>query len=217
MSGAVYEHRRLLFAAALLLLLTLLAAASSALAPHAAHAYDPCGDVVEEGPNKDANLGRPPIAIGDSPMLLATPLLANKGFLANAHGCRQYSEGLRVLKDYKKKGKLGRIVVIALGSNGVVQKSQIHKALKIIGKKRLLLLVAQLELGGGESSDTELARKEARKHRRIRLLDWARYSRGHGSWFQSDGLHPTLEGAEKMADFYADLTFHILAPPKHHG
>jgi hypothetical protein len=200
------------------LLAAVVAAALAAAALFASHASaDGCGDVVEQGPNRNANLGRAPIAIGDSPMLLAVPNLADKGFIANARGCRQYPEGLKVLKDYKRKGRLGRIVVIALGSNGVIEKGEIHKALRIIGKKRLLLLVAPLETGGVESSDAELVRKEARKRRRIRLLDWARHSRGHGGWFQPDGLHLTLEGAEAMAKFFAKLTFHILAPPKHGG
>jgi hypothetical protein len=198
--------------------LATLAAALVTLALLASQAAaDSCGGVVEQGPNKNANLGRAPIAIGDSPMLLAVPNLADKGFIANARGCRQYPEGLKVLKDYKKKGRLGRIAVIALGSNGVIEKGEIRKALRIIGKKRLLLLVAPLETGGVESSDAKLVRKEARKRRRIRLLDWARHSRGHGGCFQPDGLHLTFEGAEAMAKFFAKLTFHILAPPKHGG
>ena len=195
-------------------LTVLLTALLGSLALTSQASADACGNVVEQGPNKNANLGRAPIAIGDSPMLLAVPNLADKGFIANARGCRQYPEGLKVLKQYKKRGRLGRIVVIALGSNGVIEKSEINKALRIIGKKRLLLLVAPLETGGVESSDAKLVRKEARKEKRIRLLDWARYSRGHGGWFQPDGLHLTFEGADAMAKFFAKLTFHILAPPK---
>ncbi len=189
----------------------------SALLAGPAAARD-CGGVVADGPNKNANLGRAPIAIGDSAMLLTVPELADRGFIANARGCRFFDEGLHVLRDYRKRGRLGRIVVIALGSNGPIERGQIHKALKIIGKQRLLLLVTPLESGGGESSDARLVRDEARKRHRIRLLDWARYSRGHGSWFQPDGLHLTYDGAAAMAKFFARLTFKILAPPKHgHG
>ena len=215
MGGAVYELPRPPLAAAAGALLCALALAVTMLGAPSAFA-DGCGGVVEQGPNKNANRGPAPIAIGDSPMLLAVPELADKGFRANARGCRQYDEGLKVIKDYKKAGKLGRIVVIALGSNGVIEKSQIRKALEIIGNKRLLLLVTPLETGGGESGDARLVREQARKRRRVRLLDWARHSRGHGGWFQPDGLHLTLEGADEMADFFAGLTFQILPPPGHH-
>ena len=53
-----------------------------------------CGGVEQEKPRKDVNLGRAPIAIGDSPMLLALPDLADEGYRANARGCRQWPEGL---------------------------------------------------------------------------------------------------------------------------
>ena len=203
-------RRGSIFGAALAALLaTVLIGASTAAAQ--------CGGVVEQGPNKNANLGRAPIAIGDSPMLLAVPNLADKGFIANARGCRQITEGVEVLKDYEKKGRLGRIAVIALGSNASIEKSDIHKALKVIGKKRILLLVTPRETGGGESSDADVVRKEAKKHRRIRLLDWVKYSKGKSGWFQADGLHLTLEGAKAMASFFAKLTFKILAPPKKGG
>lgn len=173
-----------------------------------------CGSQKVFKPRKNANFGKAPIAIGDSPMLLALPDLADRGFLANARGCRQFSEGVKVLKKYKKKGRLGRLAVIALGSNASIAKTEIHKALKIIGKQRILVLVTPRELGGGSGGDAALVRKEAKKHRRIRLLDWVKHSAGHGSWFQPDGLHLTFKGADKLADFFADLVFRILKSPK---
>ena len=36
---------------------------------------------------------------------------------------------------------------------------------------------------------------------RIDVLDWVRHSRGHGSWFQPDGLHLTFAGAAAFARF----------------
>lgn len=173
-----------------------------------------CGGPVTAKPQKDANYGRAPVTIGDSPMLLAVPNLAEKGFLVNARGCRQYAEGIDVLRNYEKRNRLGKVVVIALGSNGFVEVGQIHEALRIIGKDRILVLVTPRELGGGSGSDADIVRKEAKEHNRIRLLDWVEHASGHGSWFQPDGLHLTFEGAEAMADFFADLVFDILKPPK---
>ena len=159
-----------------------------------------CGGVEQENPRRDVNLGRAPLAIGDSPMLLALPNLAQEGYRANAHGCRQWAEGMGVVRDFKRKDRLPRLVVVALGSNGVVTKGNIHEALDLVGKKRTLGLVTPRESGGGSSNDADVIRKEAKAHaNRVVLLDWVKRSAGHSAWFQPDGLHLTLEGAEAFA------------------
>lgn len=159
-----------------------------------------CGGVEQENPHSDANLGRAPLAIGDSPMLLALPNLADEGYRANAHGCRQWAEGLDVIRDFKREDHLPKLVVIALGSNGVVTKGDVHEALDLVGKKRTLGLVTPRESGGGSSNDADVIREEAAAHaNRIVLLDWVQYSSGHTSWFQPDGLHLTFEGATAFA------------------
>ncbi|MDX6582417.1 MAG: hypothetical protein QOI10_1601 [Solirubrobacterales bacterium] len=161
-------------------------------------AYAACGGVEQEKPRKDVSLGRAPIAIGDSPMLLALPNLAQEGYRANARGCRQWPEGLDVIRGL---GHIPKLVVVALGSNGSVTKDDIHTALDLLGKKRTLGLVTPRELGGGSGSDADLVRKEAKKHsNRIVLLDWVKKASGHSSWFQPDGLHLTTEGAAAFAE-----------------
>src|ERR1700754_3113044 len=65
-----------------------------------------CGGVEQVKPQKDVNLGRAPVAIGDSPMLLALPNLAHEGYRANARGCRQWPEGLDVIRKLKHEGHL---------------------------------------------------------------------------------------------------------------
>ena len=37
------------------------------------------------------------------------------------------------------------------------------------------------------------------------MLDWPRYSRGHGNWFQPDHLHLTFAGAAAYARLMAKL------------
>jgi len=190
--------------AALALVLAALGAGEAAAA---------CGSAQQAKPRKDVSLGRAPLAIGDSPMLLALPSLAQKGYRANARGCRQYPEGLALMRELRREGKLPRLVVIALGSNGSISKRDIHRALHIAGKKRILGLATPRELGGGAGHDATLVRREAHRHKRIRLLDWVRFSSGHPGWFQPDGLHLTLSGAEAMARLFDDL-FKLLIPPR---
>jgi hypothetical protein len=45
-------------------------------------------------------------------------------------------------------------------------------------------------------------RRAARQHpRQIVLLDWVKYSAGHGGWFQPDHVHLSNRGARVFAQF----------------
>jgi hypothetical protein len=158
-----------------------------------------CGGVETANP-KHKVAPRPPLAIGDSSMLLALPALARVGYKANARGCRAYPEGLRLLRDEARHHRLPHLVVIALGSDQSVTAGDINHALKILGPNRKLGLVTPRETGGGESNDAAVIRNAgARDPERIKVLDWVHYSAGHPTWFQPDGLHLTFSGAKAVA------------------
>jgi hypothetical protein len=164
-----------------------------------------CGGVEVRHP-KHKIARRSPLAIGDSSMLLALPTLARVGYLANAHGCRQMTEGLQLLRKTAHQGKLPHLVVIALGADASVSGGQIRAAMKIMGPKRKLGLVTPRELGGGESNDARVIRAFGQRYPvRIKVLDWVRYSEGHHSWFQPDGLHLTFSGAHAFGRLLAKL------------
>ncbi len=158
-----------------------------------------CGGVRTAYPPKKERRFAPPLAIGDSVMLGAVPELARAGLEVNTRGCRPMSEGLGVLRA-RRRGFLPSRVVIALGANWTVTRSQIRAAMRIIGRKRLLVLVTPREVGGGESGDARAMRLVARRNpKRVRVLDWVRVSRGHHSWFAGDGLHLSRSGARAFA------------------
>ena len=163
----------------------------------AAHAG--CGGVEIASPRHKV-APRPPLAIGDSSMLLALPALSRVGYRVNARGCRAYPEGLRLLRAEARRHRLPHLVVIALGSDQSVTGGDISRALKILGPNRKLGLVTPRETGGGESNDATVIRNAgARSPQRIKVLDWVHYSAGHASWFQPDGLHLTFSGAKAFA------------------
>ena len=158
-----------------------------------------CGGVETATPRHKV-APRPPLAIGDSSMLLALPALARVGYKVNARGCRAYPEGLRLLRDDARHHLLPHLVVIALGSDQSVTGGDISHALKILGPNRKLGLVTPRETGGGQSNDATVIRNAgARYPGRVKVLDWVNYSAGHSSWFQPDGLHLTFSGAKAFA------------------
>jgi hypothetical protein len=168
-----------------------------ALSASTAHAG--CGGVETATP-KHKIAPRPPLAVGDSSMLLALPALARVGYKVNARGCRQFAEGLRVLRDTRRRHQLPHLVVLALGADASVTARQIQQAKKILGPKRKLGLVTPREEGGGESNDAKVIRNAGQRDpTRVKVLDWVHYSAGHSSWFQPDGLHLTFSGAKAFA------------------
>lgn len=155
-----------------------------------------CGEVRVAEPAHRHDHARPPLAIGDSTMLLALYDLAAIGYEANAHGCRQFPEALALLRRLKAENALPHMVVIALGADGSITHDDIGQALGMMCCTRLLVMVTPRELGGGSGSDAAIVREEVKRHsNRALLLDWVRYSAGHGDWFQPDGLHLTTAGA----------------------
>jgi len=144
----------------------------------------------------------PPLAIGDSTLILSVPTLKREGISANAQGCRQYSEGLDMLNTLRRQGRLARVVIVALGANGPVTESEVTAALGILGPRRILVMVTHWQPGHRSGPDTALIRREPRRHPgRIVVLDWILYSSGHRAWFQPDGLHLTFPGAAVYARF----------------
>jgi hypothetical protein len=174
-----------------------------------------CGGVETASP-KHKVASRPPLAIGDSSMLLALPALARVGYKANARGCRQFAEGLRLLRQTRRSHQLPRLVVLALGADAAVTGHQINQAKKILGPKRKLGLVTPRELGGGQSNDAQVIRNAGQRDPgRVKVLDWVHYSAGHSSWFQPDGLHLTFTGAKAFARLLKKVI--SLAKPPNQG
>jgi hypothetical protein len=177
-----------------------------------------CGGVEHAKPHKKHKRFRAPLAIGDSVMLGAMPELTRAGYEVDTRGCRQFSEGVGVLRRRRHTHSLPRLAVIALGANWVITRREVHQAMRIMGRRRVLGLVTPRELGGGSGGDARLVRSEGRRHpKRIKVLDWVSYSAGHGGWFAGDGLHLGPAGARGFARlFRRDLRFAKPPPRKKH-
>ena len=140
--------------------------------------------------------GRAPLIIGDSTMIFATPFLGRLGLEANAKGCRQFGEGVRMLAARRHAGTLPPVAILALGANGPIGAGQIAAALHVVGRHRILGLVTPRKSPGSEAQ----MRRAARRHPdRVLLIDWVAFSAGHGGWFAGDGLHVGQDGARGFA------------------
>lgn len=143
--------------------------------------------------------GPAPWVIGDSTSIFAAPVLARYGIAADAHGCRQFDQGVAMLA--RRGAGNPDAVVLALGANGAVSAGQIARARRVLGSRRFLLLVTPKN-----SSSTRAAMLAAARRYpdRVLALDWAAYSASHGGWFGGDNLHVNYAGARAYARFIRD-------------
>ena len=159
--------------------------------------------------------GPPPIAIGDSTMLLPIPDLTRVGFDVNAKGCRGFKQSVWVARDLRNQDKLPKLILINAYGNGGVNNDLIKFALKVIGPKRTLVLVTAYDADTGHppAPDTDVLVQAAKDHPdQIKLLDWVKYSLPHhkvepapGAWFLPDRFHPNFTGAPAYANFLAQV------------
>jgi hypothetical protein len=145
-----------------------------------------------------------PLAIGDSTMLFSVDKLARLGFDVNARACRSWAEGLDLVEQRKRAGRLPSFVVMALGANSTLRPIDVQRALKLIGPTRTLGLPTHRTWFGKPGADTGVIRRMARRYpERIQLMDWVHYAKPHPAWFVNDGLHTNDIGSRKFATFLA--------------
>ena len=154
--------------------------------------------------------GRAPLLIGDSTSIIAAPVLGRLGIEADARGCRQFGQGVAMLAARRHARTLPHVVVLALGANGPISTGQIGAALRITGPHRVLALVTARR---SAATDAAMHRSASRHRDRVLLIDWVRYSAGHGGWFAGDGLHVGQAGASAYAHFIRRAIAPFAFPP----
>lgn len=159
-----------------------------------------CGKTKRFASTADAGLGQAPLAIGDSVLLGAAEETAAVGYDVDVRGCRQWAEGLDVLRRHARADRLPKVVVIALGSNSSVTRADVRAALRILGPRRVLGLVTPREVRGTRYTDAVTLRAAAKRwSRRIALVDWVKHTKRNRGMTYSDGIHLTTAGQLAMA------------------
>jgi hypothetical protein len=193
--------------ASLLLVATLLAVLVAAV-PAAA---SPCdaqrrSAAVKHRPRAEG----PPLIIGDSTMILAARLLGRRGLVADARGCRQFASGVAMLARRRARGRLPRVAILALGTNGPMTRRTVVRAVRVMGPYRVLGLVTPRKAPASAAALRWAARRFGD---RVLLIDWVRFSAGHRGWFAGDGLHVGHDGARAFADLVRRRVAPLVHPP----
>jgi peptidoglycan/LPS O-acetylase OafA/YrhL len=113
-------------------------------------------------------------AIGDSVMLAAAPALqdAYPGIVIDASVSRSMYAAPAIVQAHESAGTLRPVVVIALGTNGPIDRSTLEEVREILGPARELVVVnAQAPRGWIPGVNAELS-SFARVYRNVELANW---------------------------------------------
>ena len=144
--------------------------------------------------------------VGDSVMLGALPALQQimPGCVVDAKESRQAAEVIGILQNLEAQGRLGSVVVIALGTNGPFSQSFGQSVIDYLGPDRQIYWVTAYgaTLRWQEESNSVI-RAIAEANDNVELIDWAGVGPSHPEWFYSDGIHLQQAGQQGYADFVA--------------
>ena len=163
-------------------------------------------EVVEKKEDKDkidnSIEGKDYTFIGDSVMKMGEPYIKEifKDANIDAKVSRQFTDLPKVLESLKNSKKLKNIVVIHLGTNGVINKESFETSMKLLDGKTIYLMNTVVPKPWEKSVNKNLEEWSA-DYNNITIIDWYKYAKGEKKLFYKDATHPKPEGAKKYAEF----------------
>ena len=163
-------------------------------------------EVVEKKEDKDkidnSIEGKDYTFIGDSVMKMGEPYIKEifKDANIDAKVSRQFTDLPKVLEALKDSKKLKNIVVIHLGTNGVINKESFETSMKLLDGKTIYLMNTVVPKPWEKSVNKNLEEWSA-DYNNITIIDWYKYAKCEKKLFYKDATHPKPEGAKKYAEF----------------
>ncbi len=145
-------------------------------------------------------------AIGDSLMIDVAPVLQERlpGIVIDAQIGRQMYQAPNVIARLGKEGKLGKIVIIGLGTNGSFTEKQLTETLDFLKGAEKIVLVNTRVPKPWETVVNEMLAKISESYPNAELIDWYSASSGHDDYFYPDGVHLNRTGAEAYGEIMAE-------------
>ncbi|WP_214816943.1 acyltransferase family protein [Exiguobacterium sp. s59] len=160
-------------------------------------------DVTPPPADKPEEQSCPPaLAIGDSVMLGLNEYLADAfpNMKIDAEIGRQVRDAIPVASQYASYNAPGHVVFIHLGTNGAFKMEQLDTLLKQFERADQIYLINTRVPRPWESEVNEKLARASELHENVSLIDWHGQSIGKESYFESDGVHLNVEGAEAFGD-----------------
>jgi peptidoglycan/LPS O-acetylase OafA/YrhL len=154
-------------------------------------------------------------AIGDSVMLgaanqligaidpmFATPTVPHVTTVDAAES-RQFSTGVDIIQQRKDAGALGQIVIVQLGTNGLIDPADFDRMMGLLADRQKVVLINAKVPRPWEQEVNDTLAAGVKKYKNAVLLDWHSYGGAHPEFFYDDGIHLRPNGAAAYAAFVA--------------
>jgi peptidoglycan/LPS O-acetylase OafA/YrhL len=149
----------------------------------------------------------PKLAIGDSVMEGAAAQLSAAGFCVDAKQSRAFVGGIEDVQGLRAAGKLGQVVVVALGTNGPIGNGQLTAMMDELAQVPLVVMVTT------KADRDYVARNNARIREmpatwpNVKVVDWEALAAScPGQCFYEDGIHLPPDGRNYYAQQIVAVT-----------
>lgn len=142
--------------------------------------------------------------IGDSVFLGAAPSFQKiqENVVIDAKISRQVRHGLDVAKKLNEKGKLGKVVILSLGTNGTFNPATGQELIDYLGPDRIIYWIntygKKLEF---QKEVNQTIRELVKANDNVHLIPWAEEAKKHPDWFYQDGTHLNTKGQEGFSRY----------------
>ncbi len=145
------------------------------------------------------------LAIGDSVMLGAKSALEKRmpGILVDAMVNRQVKAGALLAAQLLAAGRIGRCVIIHLGTNGITSQAQYDKLMTTLSHVPKVVLLNTKDPRDWQDRVNGYIAATAKKYPNIVFLNWNAVGNAHHEYFWNDGIHLRPAGAAAFADLIA--------------
>lgn len=146
------------------------------------------------------------LMIGDSVSLRAVDAFG--GVFPHSHidaeKGRQFDAGRATFEGYIQQNLTGRIVVFALGTNGLVTDDQIDAIMADAGDQRIVVFVNTRSPQPWVGSTNQAIANAAKRYKNVRVIDWYGYSTNRNDLFDGDGTHLSTAGVTEYLKLIHD-------------
>lgn len=146
------------------------------------------------------------LMIGDSVSLRAVD--AFDGVFPHSHidaeKGRQFDAGRATFEGYIQQNLAGKIVVFALGTNGLVTDAQVDAIMADAGEQRIVVFVNTRSPQPWVGSTNQAIANAATRYKNVRVIDWYGYSANRNDLFDGDGTHLSNAGVTEYLKLIHD-------------
>ncbi len=146
------------------------------------------------------------LMIGDSVSLRAVD--AFDGVFPHSHidaeKGRQFDAGRATFEGYIQQNLAGKIVVFALGTNGLVTDAQVDAIMADAGEQRIVVFVNTRSPQPWVGSTNQAIANAATRYKNVRVIDWYGYSANRNDLFDGDGTHLSTTGVAEYLNLIHD-------------